>query len=63
MFVGLIATLAGVGVLTVALPSTFSALEGSLPYLAAGSAFLWVGGVLMGTGFGLKARGRARPPA
>ncbi|HZY70449.1 MAG TPA: phage holin family protein [Thermoplasmata archaeon] len=59
---GLVATLAGVAVLTVALPSAFTALEASLPYLAAGAVFLWIGGILMGMGFGQKARGRPPPP-
>ena len=60
VIVGLFLTLGGFLLLGYSLPLDPVALVKAAALVGVGALFVWVGGILMGTAFGQKSRGRRR---
>ena len=60
--VGLLLTLVGLAFIAYLLPSEPSGITSLLPEIAAGIVALWVGGLFLGMGMGMKARRGPGPP-
>lgn len=62
VMLGLLLTIIGLILVALLFPSDPQAVTSDLPYIAAGLVALWVGGILMGLGMGMRVRQRRSPP-
>ncbi|MCI4318542.1 MAG: hypothetical protein L3K23_00180 [Thermoplasmata archaeon] len=60
VIVGMFLSLGGFVLLGYSLPLDPGALLRAAAFVGAGALFVWIGGILMGTAYGQKARGRRR---
>jgi hypothetical protein len=62
VLLGLLLSLGGFALVGYALPINEAALLRALPILGSAALLLWVGGIVMGTAFAQRTRGRRRAP-